>query len=89
MTSVLRELSINAYLSELAKKNNSQYSYGITPVGSSFHINIYKQGQGQESGSVKTTTVFSGPILVKDAHMDMYYIDFPKVGVRCLIYFFM
>lgn len=85
MTSVLRELSINAYLSELAKKNNSHYSYGIIPVGSNFHINIYKQ----ESGSVKTTTVFSGPILVKDAHMDMYYIDFPKVGVRCLIYFFM
>ena len=84
MSAVLREINISTYLGELTKKNGCAYSYGIINAGSGFHVNIRKH---TEDG--KAAVVFNGPMGVLNASMDMYYVDFPKAGVRCMIYFFM
>ena len=84
MSAALREINISSYLAELTKKNGCAYSYGITNAGSALQVSIRKHA---EDG--KPSTVFNGTMSVLNASMDLYYIDFPKAGVRCVIYFFM
>jgi hypothetical protein len=84
--SELKQVPIHVYLKDLSTKNKCQYDYGITSnpgKEGQFYLTIRRLDNGISK------VAYEGPMFLLNSSLDLYYVDFPKSGIKCVIYFFM